>query len=93
MRKLVFSLLFIAFGLILAGCAKNINYMRLTIDGKKYQLEEAKSEAEKTKGLSGRKSLDKNLGMIFYFDKPDYLSFWMKDTLIPLQLILLNILY
>ncbi len=64
--------------------------MKLTIDNKTYRLEEARTDAEKSKGLSGRQNLDADAGMIFYFDKPDYLSFWMKDTLIPLQIIFVN---
>jgi len=91
MKKIVLSFAFLTFSLILAGCAKNINNnMKLTIDNKTYRLEEARTDAEKSKGLSGRQNLDADAGMIFYFDKPDYLSFWMKDTLIPLQIIFVN---
>jgi len=39
------------------------------------------------KGLQGRTSLPKNAGMFFMFQKPDHQLFWMKDTLIPLDLI------
>jgi hypothetical protein len=34
----------------------------------------------------GRKSLPEGTGMLFVFEKPAYLSFWMKDTFIPLSI-------
>ncbi len=42
-------------------------------------------------GLSGREYLEENHGMIFVYDQErENLSFWMKDTLIPLDIIFLN---
>ena len=38
-------------------------------------------------GLMFRKSLPQNSGMLFIFDKPDYYSFWMMNTSIPLDII------
>ena len=61
-----------------------------TINSKSYSLETARTGAERAKGLFERESLADNSGMIFYFEKLDYLSFWMKDTLIPLQIIFVN---
>ena len=40
--------------------------------------------------LMGVKNLPSNEGMIFYFDKPQEVSFWMKDTLIPLDIIFVD---
>jgi uncharacterized protein len=37
-------------------------------------------------GLMFRKKLNENSGMLFIFPKEDYLSFWMKNTLIPLSI-------
>ena len=34
-----------------------------------------------------RKSLDPNRGMIFPYDPPQDVAFWMKNTLIPLDII------
>ena len=52
-----------------------------------FSVELAKTSAEQTKGLSNRTFLDQNSGMIFIFPKVDIYSFWMKDTLIPLDMI------
>ena len=34
-----------------------------------------------------RRSLPEDAAMLFVFDREDYLVFWMKDTLIPLDLV------
>jgi uncharacterized protein len=39
----------------------------------------ARTDAEREQGLSGRKSLAANEGLLFIFDAPDYYGFWMKD--------------
>lgn len=51
------------------------------------EVEVADSMDERAKGLSGRTELAENAGMLFIFDIPDRHTFWMKDTLIPLDFI------
>ncbi len=56
-----------------------------------YSAEVAKSEPVRAHGLSERRvQLRMNESMIFIFDREDAVSFWMKRTLIPLQLVFLN---
>jgi len=76
----------------LSGCNwKNMeNTQKVTLNNKKYTLEVARTEEEKRKGLGGREVLNDGDGMIFLYDKTDYLNFWMKDTLIPLQILFVN---
>ncbi|MGA9400887.1 DUF192 domain-containing protein [Haladaptatus sp.] len=50
-------------------------------------LEVANSPSEREHGLMYRKSLPKNHGMVFVFGNPQVQSFWMKNTLIPLDII------
>ncbi len=59
----------------------------LSVRDKVYLVEIADTGAERQKGLGGREFLAENNGMLFVFDKPDRYSFWMKDTLIPLDII------
>lgn len=66
---------------------KNTNISQVEINGKIIKVELAKTNEARAKGLSGRKSLDPNSGMLFVFDKPGIYPFWMKDTLIPLDII------
>ncbi|MDR2433129.1 MAG: DUF192 domain-containing protein [Treponema sp.] len=46
----------------------------------------ARTPEERIRGLMGRKSLADGEGMLFIFERDDVLSFWMKDTLIPLSI-------
>ena len=59
----------------------------VTINGKDIKVELALTQSQREKGLSGRNYLDKNSGMLFVFPQAGNHSFWMKDTLIPLDII------
>lgn len=65
-------------------------FINLNIKDQKYKIELAKTSAQKIKGLSKRENLCKNCGMLFIFGFETELPFWMKDTLIPLDMIWLN---
>lgn len=60
------------------------------IGDKEYTVQEARTEEEKEKGLQGITELPEDEGMLFYFDPPEDVSMWMKDTLIPLDIIFIN---
>jgi uncharacterized membrane protein (UPF0127 family) len=64
--------------------------MEVQVNNKTYSVKVAKTEEEKARGLQNIKSLDKNEGMIFIYDKPQTVRFWMKDTLIPLDIVFIN---
>ena len=55
-----------------------------------FLVEVAKTQEEHAKGLMHRKSLKKTGGMLFVLDKPRTVNFWMKNTLIPLDMIFIN---
>jgi uncharacterized protein len=54
------------------------------------QIEIANTDAERETGLMYRQHLDSNAGMLFVFKQPEHLSFWMKNTEIPLDMIFAN---
>ncbi len=61
--------------------------VRPVLIGKKIILVEvADNTAERTKGLQNRTLLPENRGMLFCFEKEMYPHFWMKDTLLPLDI-------
>ena len=60
------------------------------IGNKEYKVQEAHTEEEKEKGLQGVSSLPEDQGMLFFFEEPQEVSMWMKDTLIPLDIIFIN---
>jgi uncharacterized membrane protein (UPF0127 family) len=49
-----------------------------------------RTEAEKEKGLMGVTTLPKEDGMLFVWNAPGVYPFWMKDTLIPLDMVWIN---
>lgn len=55
-----------------------------------YILEVASTDAQRSTGLSGRKSLAEDGGMLFLFLDNDKHCFWMKDTFVSLDMIWLN---
>jgi uncharacterized membrane protein (UPF0127 family) len=56
-------------------------------DGFPVRIEIAADEATREQGLMYRDRLADDAGMLFFFTKTDEYSFWMKDTLIPLDII------
>ena len=59
----------------------------IEIGNKIYTVEIARTDTERTKGLSGRNSLATDTGLVFIFDKPDKYGFWMKDMNFPIDII------
>ena len=53
-------------------------------------VELATTYEERTTGLMWRKTLAKGSGMLFVYDRPQKLAFWMKNTLIPLSVAFFN---
>jgi uncharacterized membrane protein (UPF0127 family) len=58
--------------------------------GVRVSLEVADTEALRQRGLMYRRSLSPTEGMIFVFDEKGFYPFWMKNTLIPLDLFWLD---
>ncbi len=54
------------------------------------KVEIARTDAERRLGLGGRISLEQDQGMLFVFDRPQRLEFWMKDMHFPLDMIWLD---
>lgn len=54
------------------------------------KAEVADTQAERSRGLMLRNSLQPNSGMLFVFEQPALHCFWMKNTLIPLSIAFLD---
>jgi uncharacterized membrane protein (UPF0127 family) len=50
-------------------------------------LEVARTDAQREHGLMNRTELAPHTGMIFVFERDELVSFWMKNTLLPLDMI------
>lgn len=64
--------------------------IRIKIHNKEYKVKEATSSEEKAKGLQGVNNLPEDEGMLFYFDPPQDVQFWMKDVSIPLDIVFID---
>lgn len=69
--------------------------VKIHIADKTYNVQLAQTDDQKEKGLQGVTELPEDEGMLFIFEDedPDYdgtVSFWMKDTQIPLDIIFID---
>ncbi|MST04099.1 MAG: DUF192 domain-containing protein [Candidatus Pacebacteria bacterium] len=59
----------------------------INLGGKTFFIDIAETNRDRSSGLSGRKSISSNQGMLFVFDKSDKQIFWMKGMLFPIDFI------
>ncbi|KAM3095548.1 DUF192 domain-containing protein [Phormidesmis sp. 146-35] len=62
---------------------------QVQIKGQRIELEVAETPEQLERGLMHRPELASDRGMLFRFDTARPLKFWMKDTLIPLDIVFL----
>jgi uncharacterized membrane protein (UPF0127 family) len=100
MRHLVISFLLV-FGLVSSAFAEEITgpqptlpLSRLVVDTAKgpvrFTVEMATDWPQQERGLMFRKTLGPNAGMLFDFGKEQEEAFWMKNTLIPLDMLFIK---
>lgn len=66
------------------------NKISISINGVKLQADVAITADEQTRGLSIKNALQSNEGMLFPYETPRILSFWMKDMKFPIDIIWLS---
>lgn len=57
---------------------------------RKIDIELAENDDERMQGLMYRRSMDDSKGMLFIFQREEPQSFWMKNTVIPLDIMYVN---
>jgi len=73
------------------SCANNIISIKIHAHTPKIiHAEVADSQPELEKGLMFRTNLPENSGMLFVFPKAQIIKMWMKNTLIPLDMVFIN---
>lgn len=55
-----------------------------------FRFEVVTDTAAQGKGLGGRADVPHDYGMLFVFPKDDYYGFWMKDMLVPIDMVWLS---
>jgi uncharacterized membrane protein (UPF0127 family) len=62
----------------------------LVVGGKKLAAEIADEDAEREAGMMFRRTMAAGEAMVFVFDTPQKVAFWMKNTLVPLSVAYVN---
>ena len=71
--------------------AEDLPTVQLSIRGHRLVAETATTTATRTVGLMHRFSLKPDHGMLFVFDAPQPLAFWMKNTFVPLSIAFIGV--
>lgn len=66
---------------------ENVEINKVCFKQQCFGVEIVKTVVERERGLMFRESLNSNSGMLFVFDRVGIYNFWMKNTLIPLDII------
>ena len=79
--------------IILTGCSTSppeFNGSYVDINGERITVEVPMTNEDIMNGLMFREELCNSCGMLFVFGHEDYHAFWMKNTLIPLDMVFIN---
>lgn len=94
MKKIIYPIIILAIGAFLfvqfkdsIDPAKTMSGPYIKINNTVISVEIADEAEERWQGLSGRKSIDKDSGMLFIFPQKQVQNFWMKDMNFPLDII------
>lgn len=79
------------FAIRAAGCSRSkgeagLPMIRMQVGDETVSVELATTEASRARGLMYRRSMADDDGMLFIYPKPRKLSFWMKNTYLPLTI-------
>lgn len=70
-----------------AACSDDRLELRGPWGQAQFSVEVADSPDERARGLMFREHLPRSAGMLFRYESPQSASFWMKNTLIPLDML------
>lgn len=74
----------------MAACAPDRIDIRTDNGVQTYRIEVVDTYESRAQGLMGRTDLAADQGMLFVYENAGQVSFWMKDTPLPLDIIFIN---
>lgn len=97
MKPQAFRFLIVGLSLVLlGGCSReapptsDLPTISVRLGDQMFTLEVAADETSRQRGLMFRHSIPDDHGMIFVFEQEQPLSFWMKNTFIPLDILFID---
>jgi len=81
-----FFLIVLAAATVQYGCGEVLDTVELRVNGHVLLAEIARTADQQEQGLMHRTSLAPDRGMLFIYDRDKKLTFWMKNTSIPLSI-------
>ena len=90
--RFIFGLLFFLTtgGIAAADCRSDQIALKGDWGSARFNIEIADTVEERAAGLMYRASMERTAGMLFVYDAPQRVAFWMKNTLIPLDMIFMD---
>ncbi len=79
-------ILFMLCALCLCTRTQKAETIKIILGGEIFSVEVARTQEQRQKGFMFRSSLGSREGMLFIFESDQRLSFWMKNTSIPLSI-------
>ena len=74
-------------GMAEEACSPDVVDLRTTSGSLRFQVEVMDDDAERARGLMEREALSRFSGMLFVYPQAGPVAFWMRNTLIPLDML------